>query len=79
MIDATVEELVKERRYSKLWLCPSIVSTGKIDTDPLFQGFECSASNIPEFIKGKKVRKHFKENGLHCIIWENDSDHHFER
>ena len=74
----TVEEYVKENGYTKLWLCPSAVSTGRIGIEPIFRGYECSASSIPEKIKTKKVRKHFRENGVHCIIWENDEDKEFK-
>lgn len=73
----TVLEYVKEHDYSRLWLCPSIVSNGKISNPPWMYGYECTQNTIPDEIKNKKVRRHYKENNVDCIIWENDDDKPF--
>lgn len=75
----TVQEYVKEHHYTKLWLCPSIVSNGKIGNPSWMSGYECSAGTIPPEIRDKKVRKHYKENNIVCIIWENDDDKPFDK
>lgn len=75
----TVEEYVNDKGCKRLWLCPSLVSNGKIGNPPYLSGLECSASTIPDQVKGKKVRRHFNENGVECIIWENDNDISFIR
>lgn len=70
----TVAEHVKRCSYSKIWLCPSIVHTNRIDPGPLLKGIECSKSTIPEPLKDKLVRRRFAENNTECIIWENDNE-----
>ena len=73
----TVEQHVKQKSCHRLWLCPSAVSTGRVDIDPIFRGLECSASTIPEPLKTKKVRTRFREANMECIIWENDQDYSY--
>ena len=73
----TVEEYVSKHNYAKLWLCPSLVSDGKISRNPLMQGLECTRTTIPNDIRNKKVRITFNDGGTCCIIWENDDDKSF--
>ena len=75
----TVQEYVEQKGCSKLWLCPSIVSNGKIGNPLYLSGLECSKNTIPDIIRNKKVRRHYQENGVECIIWENDEDVPFDK
>lgn len=70
----TVEEHVRRSGHHKLWLCPSLVSDGRINVNPLWQGIECTSNTIPDKIKSKLVRERFRDGGFECIIWENDED-----
>lgn len=70
----TVEEYVKEHDCSKVWVCPHLVSNGRIGNPTYLGGVECTSSTIPEPVKSKKVRKVFKQDGFLCIIWQNDED-----
>ncbi len=76
--EMTVREYVKWKGCKKIWLCPSLVSDGRISTDPILTGIECSDWGIPERIRNKKVRRHYVEEGFECIIWENDEDVSFD-
>jgi len=67
----TVQEYVAQSGKSKYWLCPNIVVGGKIDTNELYSGYECTPSTIPEALKDKEVIKHFADTGCDCVIWEN--------
>lgn len=73
----TVEEYAQIKGYTRLWLCPSILSNGKIGNPPYLGGLECSTSTIPAEVRNKKVEKVFKEGSLQCIIWHNDEDKPF--
>ena len=73
----TVAEFVKCNRSTKVWLCPSLVSNGKISNPSYLSGIECTGTTIPDNLKDKKVRHSFKEEGFECIIWENDEDTSF--
>lgn len=68
----TVSDFVQQQGFTKVWLCPTIVSNSTFKTPAYLGGIECAAYNIPELICNKKVRKHFRESGFDCIIWEND-------
>ena len=70
----TLGEYIKTHKYPKIWLCPSLVSDGRIKRNPLWDGIDCTPSTIPSELKDKKVRKTFNDCGTHCIIWENDED-----
>ena len=69
--EITVEEYVKKNNLKKLWLCPNLVSGGKIVNPPIFSGYECAHFSIPEEIKSKLVTRHFKEDNTDCLIWKN--------
>ena len=73
----TIRDYVKAHKYSKIWLCPSLVSDGRIKRHPLWQGIDCTPTTIPEELKDKKVMRVFNDCGSHCIIWENDEDKPF--
>ena len=76
----TVAEYVKRYVSAKLWLCPHLVSNGKVGGNPdYWRGIDCSASTVPQAIRAKKVRRIFRENGVLCIIWQNDEDVSFLR
>lgn len=66
----TIQECAKQSRYSKMWLCPNLVTSGKLSIDPLLSGFECSPNTVPESLKDKEVVKHFAEDSITCVIWE---------
>ena len=68
----TVMDLVAESEYSRIWLCPSIVSNRKYSDSELLQGIDCSKSTVPELLKQMNVKKHFVEDDQLCIIWDND-------
>ena len=70
----TVQEYVNERSYSKIWVCPHIVSNGKIAYDPVLKGIECTPSTIPPAIRDKKVWSKFADGSTLCVIWYNDTD-----
>lgn len=74
----TVEEYVREHDSSKVWVCPHLVSNGKIGNPTYLGGVECTPSTIPEQVKPKKVRKVFKQGGFLCIVWQNDEDYKWE-
>lgn len=67
----TVQEFVNSSTKSKFWLCPNISASQAITTDSLYQGYECSKHTVPDKVKNKKVLKHFVEDKMDCIIWEN--------
>lgn len=69
----TVRELVADKgRSTALWLCPHIVNNISFNTDPLLQGIECTVGTIPDPLLDKQVRQTYREEGLLCIIWQND-------
>ena len=70
----TLTEYLKQHKYSKIWLCPDIVSDGRIKRNPLWQGIDCTPSTIPEELKEKEVVRTFNDCGSHCIIWKNDEN-----
>jgi len=73
----TVIEHIKKSHYTKLWLCPSLVSDGRIGGDPLLRGIECTPSSVPKELYDKKVRTVYNDCGTHCIVWVNDDDRPF--
>ena len=74
----TVQDYVKEHNFGKVWVCPHLVSNGRISNPGYMGGIECTASTIPEEVKLKKVRKAFKQADYACIIWQNDEDYKWE-
>lgn len=68
----TVEELVKSKSQSKVWLCPDIASHSAFHLHPLLQGIDCNKTTIPEELKSMKVIKYFIEDHALCVIWHND-------
>ena len=71
----TVEQYINQKGIvGKVWVCPHLVSNGKISNPIIFSGIECTVSTIPEEIKGKKVKTHFRELNTECIVWYNDED-----
>ena len=72
--ETTVQAYADEHKLQKMWICPSLVSIGKIGLPPYLAGMDCSRNTIPEEVQNKKVIKVFTDNGTTCIIWENDED-----
>lgn len=70
----TVQEKADQTKYNKIWLCPHLVFTDKIDAGPLLTGIDCTKSTIPVELKDKNVTKSFVESSIQCIIWENDDE-----
>lgn len=76
--DLTVSQYIKQKGVvGKIWLCPHLVSNGKIGNPSTLTGFECTSSSIPEDIKQKRVWTHFREGGFECIVWYNDEDYSY--
>lgn len=68
----TVAEFVEKNvDRTKFWLCPNALFSGKINTDPVLAGYECTRTTIPQKVQDKEVVKHFGEEGVMCIIWEH--------
>ena len=75
----TVEQYIKQKGITgKVWVCPHLVSNGKIGNPDYLTGVECTTSSIPEIVKCKKVREHFREDNFECIVWQNDEDYAYE-
>jgi hypothetical protein len=75
----TVEQYITQKGITgKVWVCPHIVSNGKISNPIRFSGIECTATSIPDDVKPKKVKSHFRELGTECIVWYNDEDYSYQ-
>lgn len=75
----TVEQYIKQKGITgKVWLCPHLVSNGKIGNPEYLSGIECTASTIPDIVRPKKVKSTFREGGFECITWYNDEDYAYE-
>lgn len=70
----TVQECILQSGKSKFWLCPSIVHNARFNAHPLLAGYECSKGTIPEEISDREVTKHYSENGVECIFWDNSAE-----
>ena len=71
----TVKEFCNQHKYDSkgFWLCPSICKNMTI-TPRLYEygiGYQ-NGSSIPNELLEKEVRKTFREDGVICIIWENE-------
>lgn len=70
-VQPVVEELLQTCKKPRVWLCPRLLTSGRIEVHPILKGIECTKTTVPELIKGRRVVRHFTENSMDCIIWEN--------
>ena len=71
----TVKEFCNQHKYDSkgFWLCPSICKNMTITPRLYEYGIDCqNVGSIPNELLAKEVRKTFREDGVICIIWENE-------
>ena len=71
----TVKEFCNHHKHDSkgFWLCPSICKNMTITPRLYEYGIDYqNVGSIPNELLEKEVIKTFRENGVICIIWEND-------
>ena len=71
----TVKEFCNKHKHDSkgFWLCPTICKNMTVTPRLYEYGIDYqNIGSIPDELLKKEIHKTFREDGIYCIIWENN-------